>query len=67
MGRGKLLLDVELEGPVEGQGHTRIDDRAMMACLDLGVEELVSQLLQLALFARVERIVARTRMETRRR
>lgn len=56
--RGEVfLLNVHLEGPVEGEGHPGINDGGVVSCLDLGVEELFCQLLQLAFLTRGEGVV----------
>ena len=54
---GLFLLNVELEGAVEGQCDTSVDDRGVVPLLNPRIEKLVSQLFQLALLLALEWVV----------
>ena len=54
---GLFLLNVELEGAVEGQCDTSVDDRGVVPLLNPRIEKLVSQLFQLALLLALEGVV----------
>ena len=54
---GLFLLNVELEGAVEGECDTSVDDRGVVPLLNPRIEKLVSQLFQLALLLALEWVV----------
>lgn len=44
-----LTLDVQLEGPVESERDSGVDDARVVSDLDLGIEEFRGKILELAL------------------
>ncbi len=44
-----LTLDVQLEGPVESERDSGVDDARVVSDLDLGIEEFSGKIFQLAL------------------